>query len=99
MASLTVTVQILGQSKWDWGKGDVIVVRIDERYFAYCLEREDETEADEIEPTTAMSLLTGRRVKLTAAGREWMREQRDLRAKLQAMGRKPASLSNQKGVE
>lgn len=62
-------------------------MRIDDRYFAYCLERDDETEADEIEPTTALSLLTGRRVKLTAAGKEWMREQEELRAKLETMGK------------
>lgn len=90
MASLTVTVTILGLSKWDWGRGDVAVIRIDDRYFAQCLESDDHDEADEIEPTTAMSLLTGRGVKLTTPGREWLKDQRDLRAKLQTMERKRA---------
>jgi len=90
MASLTVTVSILGLSKWEWGKGDVAVIRIDDRYFAQCLEADDWDDADEVEPATAMSILTGRGVKLTAAGREWMKEQRALRAKLETMERKTA---------
>jgi hypothetical protein len=88
MAIMAVTVAVLGTSKWEWGKGDVAVIRIDDRYFAQCLESDDHDEADEVEPTTAMSILTGRGVKLTTAGREWMREQRDLRAKLQTMERR-----------
>lgn len=79
----TITIAILGRSKWEWGPGDVIVVQAGHRYYAYCEDRDDETEADEIEPTTAMALLIGRRVKLTAAGRKWMEEQRDLRARFE----------------
>lgn len=80
-----MTVTILGRSKWEWGKGDVIVIRVDDAFFAYCEERDDEDEADEIKPELAMDLLTRRGVRLTSAGRAWMKEQRALWAKYEMM--------------
>lgn len=83
-----MTVAILGRSKWEWGKGDVFVLRIDDRFFAQTELSDDQREADEVEPTTAIALLTGRGVRLTTAGRDWMKEQRGLRAKYQQAERK-----------
>jgi len=88
MASLTVTVTILGRSKWQWGKGDVVVLRVDDEFFAYCEERDDEDDAKEIEPEVAMDLLTRRDARLTSAGRKWLAEQRALQAKFEIMERK-----------
>lgn len=87
-------VAILGRGQWDWGKGDVVVIHIqtlsdDDHYFAQCEERDDEDEADEIAPETAMDLLTRRGVRLTTAGRAWMKEQRDLWAQYEMMQRRP----------
>jgi hypothetical protein len=79
-------VAILGRSKWEWGGGDVIVIQVDDRYFAQCEERDDDEEADEIKPELAMELLSSRpNIRLTNAGRAWMREQRDLWAKYETM--------------
>jgi hypothetical protein len=84
----TMIVTILGRSKWEWGPGDVVVIKVDDRYFAQCEESEDHDEADEVEPTTAMGLLTGRHVKLSAAGRVWMKEERELRTRFQTTQRR-----------
>ena len=74
-------VTILGRSKWEWGQGDVIVIRVEDRFFAYREERDDGDEADELDPELAVDLLTRLGVRLTGAGRAWMKEQRDLWAK------------------
>lgn len=84
-------VAILGRSKWEWGKGDVVVVRVDDRYFAQCEEGDDVDEADEIKPELAMELLSSRpKIRLTNAGRAWMREQRDLWTRYQTTERREA---------
>lgn len=78
-------VAMLGRSKWDWGKGDVIVVRVEDRCFAQSEEYDGQDEADEIKPELAMDLLTRQGVKLTNAGRAWIREQRALWAKYEML--------------
>jgi len=83
-----MTVAILGKIRCEWGSGDVIVIQVDDLYFAQPFEREDEIEADEIGPELAVDLLTRHHVKLTNAGRAWMREQRELWTKFQLAERR-----------
>lgn len=84
-----MTVAILGRIKWDWGKGDVVVIRVDDRFFAQCEERDDEDEAEEITPELVVDLLTRLGVRLTNAGRAWMKKQRDLWARYEMAEKKP----------
>jgi hypothetical protein len=81
-------VAILGRRKWDWGKGDVVVIRVDDRYFVQCEQCDDQRAADEIDSVLAADLLTRRGAQLTAAGREWETEQRRLRARFEMAERR-----------
>jgi hypothetical protein len=66
----------------------VVVIRVDDRYFAQCEERDDAQEADELKPQDAVDPLTRHSVKLTPAGCARMREQRELWTRFQLMERR-----------